>query len=202
MTNDMNTENNNEYKTPDNKPSWTDGSSNTLKFLAMCLSAFLGGFLAIFALGGVLSLGHKNLHKIQHQKHYTQEQYKADRIFDEEFKKMQSQLDKEFELYSPRPPMPITMPKALQKVVQLEENPNNYKVYIDLKKFDNNEKNVNVTVKTHSIKIDGKTATKDEYHQSSFSYMQDIPLVQKIETSEVKKERIGNMYVITLPFED
>ena len=205
MSDNMNDSNTNNYQPTENRGNWTDGNCNTLRFLANCLSAFLGGFLAIFALGGILTHGHKNLHKVQNipYTNYQQEANFTSSFFNEkDFRNIEREINKDFELLSPRPAMPFPFTPKMDKIVSFEENPNNYKIYINLKKFNNDEKNININIKNHSIKIDGKISSKDENSQSSFSYMQDIPLRQKIETDAVKKEKIGNTYVITLPFDD
>ena len=95
---------------------------------------------------------------------------------------------------------PITTPKF--HIVNIEENNDNYKITIDLKQFHDDEKNVMVDVKPNYVKISGKASVKTEKEQSSFSYFQEIPLTKKIELEDIKKEKIGNNYIITIPFED
>ena len=166
MSENFNNENQNEnYTTPEQKPNWTDGNQNTLKFLAMCLSALLGGFLAIFALGGIMSLEDK---KMQERHPFKTSKYNYNKVaYDNYMKTFEDDFDKEFQRnidymnQKQHMPRPHKMPKTLR----FEQNSDNYKLYINLRKFNNDEKNIKLTIKPNSIKIDGKAETKKEKSQ-------------------------------------
>lgn len=189
MTDNFNEEN----KEPETKPHWSAGSDKTLKFLAVCLSAFLGGFLAVFAMSGILAISHKSAHKPYHPMPPVAPINLADERFFEG-------MNDDFEIPDSKPPMPV--PNKMQRIVNIEETPDSYKVYVNLKKFNNDEKNIKVNVKPHSIKISGNTSINNKNEQSSFSYSQELTLSRKIDVEEVSKERIGSRYVITLPVEE
>ena len=195
--------NNNEYseQNPSNssrKNSWTDGNSEMIRMLSIALSSFLGAFLAMALLGRMIfqdNMIPKTLNQPADVKMSSSNNMSS---FDED--EMFREINRDFELMAPKFITPIAVPKF--HVVKLEENSDNYKVIIDLKQFHDNEKNVVVDVKPNSVKISGKAAMKSENAQSSFSYFQEMPLYKKVDVDDVKKEKIGNNYVITLPFED
>ncbi len=171
---------------PNNKK-WNDGNSKTLKLIAICLSAFLGGFIAIFTLSALLSAAYKPI-----LYHIT-----PPSIPKEYMKELDDILENDFDfLKPPRTKLPT------QPIVNVEENAQNYKLYINLKKFDNNENNLKIEAKPYLIKITGKADIKKENEQSSFSYFKEFSLNRKIDTDKIQKERIGNNYVITLPIDD
>ncbi len=191
------TEQTQEIKTT--KPSWADGNSEILKFLTIALSSFLGTFMALILLGkALLTPTHLIPPHPHHIKHMKNNHYQETNIFDDE--ELFKDINKDFELMTPKMFAPITTPKF--HIVNIEENNDNYKITIDLKQFHDDEKNVMVDVKPNYVKISGKASVKTEKEQSSFSYFQEIPLTKKIELEDIKKEKIGNNYIITIPFED
>ena len=194
---DNNENNNYPEQNPNNemkKTSWTDGNSEMIRMLTVALSSFLGAFLAIALLGKTLF---KDVPPPPPQYIHNEAQ-RPIKIYDAE--EMFKEINRDFELMSPKFITPISTPKI--QVVKLEETKDSYKLTIDLKQFHDNEKNVKIDVKPNSIKISGKSAMKTENAQSSFSYYQELPLIKKVDTEDVKKEKIGNDYIITLPFED
>ena len=177
-----------------NKSSWSDGNSEMIKILTVALSSFLGAFLAIALLGKMLVNEPSQTSPQQTQ----QNTGTTTNEFDED--DWLKEINRDFELMSPRMVMPIATHKL--NIVKFEENDNSYKITINLSKFHDNEKNVIVDVKPHSVKISGKASTKSDKEQSSFSYMQEMPLYKKVDVDDVKKEKVGNNYIITIPFED
>lgn len=180
------------------KTSWMDGNSNMIKFLLVALSSFLGAFLAMALLGrmlfnnDVMSPNPFSPYQMSHQSQNVNENVDENEMF--------RQIDRDFEMMNSRFLVPISTPKI--NVVKFEENNDAYKIIIDLKQFHDDEKNVMVDVKPKMVKISGKAAMKTENAQSSFSYFQEMPLTKKVDIEDVKKEKIGNNYVITIPFED
>lgn len=189
MTDNFNDEN----KDLHHKPHWTDGNNKTLKFFAICLSAFLGGFLAVFAVSGIMMLTDQN----QTPHYRPMPPVMPINLTDEKFF---DNINDDFELPDEKPPIP---PQHKPKhIVNVEETPNSYKVYINLRKFNNDEKNINVNVKPHSIKVSGNATVNNKNEQSSFSYSQELTLSRKVDIEKVSKEKIGNRYVITLPIKE
>ncbi len=180
------------------RTSWTDGNSEMIRILTVALSSFLGTFLAIALLGKTMFQDYKNMSLPEGRPPVSQNAMNYSDTFDEN--EMFKQLNRDFEMMTPKFITPIVTPKF--HVVKLEENNDSYKITIDLKQFHDDEKNVIVDVKPHAVKISGKAVMKSDNAQSSFSYFQEMPLSKKVEVDDVKKEKIGNNYIITIPFED
>ncbi len=183
---------NEEHHEQEIKPHWTEGNNKTLKFLAVCLSAFLGGFLAVFALSGIIAIAHKNAHPFYPPMPPISINFDEDKFF--------SRMNEEFDIPAAKPVLPDT--DRVNRIVNIEETPDSYKVYVNLKKFNNDEKNIDVKVKPHSIKISGNAKVDNKNEQSSFSYAQELSLSRKVDVDDVTKKRVGNRYVITLPLEN
>ncbi len=202
MTDNFNEEN----KEPEKKSHWTKGNDKTLKFIAVCLCAFLGGFVAVLALGGIMTIPHKNApmppHPFDapappmHHRHHHHPAPPAKHAQAPVF------LEEDDFFVIPQPKQPVPPHKKVKGIVNIDETPQHYKVFIDLKNFNNDEKNVSVTVKPHLIKISGKAEVKKGKEQSYFSYSQELTLQRKVDVDDVTKEKIGKHYVITLPIEN
>lgn len=83
--------------------------------------------------------------------------------------------------------------------LKTSETPNEYKIEIDLKPFDKNEKNVNVKIKGNTVKISAGYKTKDKTNYNSSQFYQSITLPSKIDASAIKKEKQGDLLIITIP---
>lgn len=93
------------------------------------------------------------------------------------------------------------MAKNPVKIKPLKNN-EGYQICINLKPFDNNEKNINIDIKQNRVNISGQSNKVDENNESEFSFSQSFILPETIDVSKVKKERKGHKYIITLPFEN
>ena len=93
------------------------------------------------------------------------------------------------------------MAKNPVKIKPLKDN-EGYKICINLKPFDDNEKNIKVDIKPNRVNISGQSGKVDKNNESEFSFAQSFILPETINVSKVKKERKGHKYIIILPFED
>ena len=86
--------------------------------------------------------------------------------------------------------------------VKIEQKENEVIITVDLKRFDNDENNVNVVIEDNGIKIDGrvKKEKKGEYSESSF--VQSVKFPNKFDTEKVSRTKKGNRLIIKLPFEN
>lgn len=208
MNDNMNNEN--EYETEKEslnspeKSSWVEGSGNTLKFLTICLSAFLGGFLAIFALSGIMYYGHSKSYSSNPNPFSTQSVAFDEFFVEKEMEKVASKLTKDFFKVSPEQMEGAyeSKPRNFQPVVDFQEIQGAYKVIVNLKNFNNDEKNLKLDISSDEFEIDGKYSVNSEKGQSTFKYSQSMSLAKPIDVSAVTKEKIGDKYVITLPFKN
>lgn len=74
-----------------------------------------------------------------------------------------------------------------------------YKITIDLKPFNNDEKNVNVKINGRKVLISAKYSSKAKKDFSSAQFSQVLVFPEKIHPQYVKKQKQGNLLVITIP---
>lgn len=83
--------------------------------------------------------------------------------------------------------------------LKTEETKDNYKISVDLKPFNNDEKNVDVKTHGRTVSISAEYKSNDKQNFSSSQFHQTLTLPSKIKTNEIKKEKQGDYLVITLP---
>ena len=181
------------------KRDWAEGNIKTIKFLTVCLCAFLGGLAGVYIVDKTVPITprHRFPHEIQ-RPHFA-ERY--------DFNDMQSALENPPE-FNPefnrefKGKKPIAKAPFGNSTANLEELPDAYKLYINLRRFNNDEKNVKVDITKHSIKISGKFESNTKGEQSSFVYKNDLILPREIEVDKVKKELVHNKLIYTMPVDD
>lgn len=210
----MTEENNNQEIQPQNeeKRHWTAGSEQTLKWLLIWAAAFLGGFLAVMLVNTYTPFNQQLPPPRHHweDEPFSYERFSAENDFRElhpefehgnfEHKKHNGERPGKNKKYLPNA-NPIGH-APFYSVANIEELPDKYKITVNLRKFNNDEKNVKVDIKPHLIKISGNVVTNTKEEQSSFSYSKSLTLSKKIDTDDVKKEVMGSKLIITAPFED
>ena len=93
-------------------------------------------------------------------------------------------------------------PKLAPMLVSLTKEPEEYKIIVDLRPLDNNENNVNVKLEGNVVTVSGEVEKKEEHREDIMSFSQSYYLDEKIEADKMTKERKGDNYIITIPFED
>ena len=83
-----------------------------------------------------------------------------------------------------------------------DDKQNAYKIVVDLKPFDNNPENINVSIDDKKIDITGEAEKVKNHSENIFSISQSFMFPEKIDTDEITKEKSGNKYIITLPIDD
>ena len=91
--------------------------------------------------------------------------------------------------------------KEIQKYIKVERNPHNYKIFIDLKPFDNNEKNIEVTTEGNSLTINAAGENKKHGRNEIVRISQTYSFNEDVELDKINKIREGNEYVIVIPIE-
>jgi len=81
-------------------------------------------------------------------------------------------------------------------------NEDEYKIIIDLSKFDNNPENINIDIDDNRVNVFGKSIVKKGGNTTNYSFEQHFVLPHDINETFVTKEKKGNKYIITLPFEN
>ena len=148
--------------------------SPLLKYSILVLTAFLAIFAATYI---VVDL---NMHRLG---------YMPFIVTMEEAQKM---FDKEADFIEKNSPAPV----------KIEQKENEAVVTVDLKHFDNDEKNINVVIEDNGIKIEGKVKKENNGEFSESSFVQNVKFPNKFDTKKVVKTKKGNKLIIKLPFED
>ena len=94
------------------------------------------------------------------------------------------------------------VPKMRPMLVNLVKEASEYKIIVDLKPLDNNEKGVNVNIDDSILTISGEMDKKDHGNERIIKFSQSYYLDQKLETEKMTKEKKGDKYIITIPFEE
>ena len=85
-------------------------------------------------------------------------------------------------------------------VIHLEQAKDFYKVYIDLRAFDNNENNVQVTTNGSILTINGRSIRKSKNNEQISEFQQQYMFGNNVRLSDLTKETSGHYYIITIPF--
>lgn len=93
----------------------------------------------------------------------------------------------------------IRAEEKADKLVHIEKGINAYKVIVNLKAFDNNEKNVETSVNGNSLTVTaaGVNPKKDDVIRISETY----DFGNNVDLKELTKQREGDKYIITIPID-
>ena len=94
------------------------------------------------------------------------------------------------------------VPKMSPMLVNLVKEPNEYKVIVDLKSLGDDEKNVDVKLDNNMVTISGDMQKKELKGEKIMNFSQSFYLDEKLIPNKIIKERKGNKYIVTIPFED
>ena len=152
------------------------------KIVGICLLIFLGGFCAFYVL---IDWHLKTLFMPQYPTYFNNINSQIERDFNKINKEINEQ-EKSFQKHN-------------GKVIFIEQNEDEYKITIDLKKFDNNEQNLNIKVLGNMLSINGRTIKKSNHHEQISEFQQSYLFGSEVKLEELTKNRVGNSYIITIP---
>lgn len=84
--------------------------------------------------------------------------------------------------------------------VKIESKSDKYVITINLKSFDDDPDNLDITIAESGIKISGKVIKNDNNQVRENSFYQSVMFPQKINEDKASQEHKGNKLIITLPF--
>ena len=93
-------------------------------------------------------------------------------------------------------------PKMRPMLVNLVKEANEYKVIVDLKPFDGDENGIGVNVEDKVLTVSGELDKKYHGNEKIIRFTQAYYLDDDLKTNEMTKEKKGDKYIITIPFED
>lgn len=156
-----------------------------LKIGAIILTSFIVAFLAFYIALEMM------MRKISDPMYNVKRIEKMMKTQEEAFRKFDERMDiNPFE------------PKMPPRIVNLVKENSEYKVIVDLKPLEGNENGVDVNIKDNVISIKGELDKKTDGREKIISFAQSYYLDEKLETDKIIKEKKGDKYIITIPFED
>ena len=158
-----------------------ENKHHLLKVIGVIIATFLGAFLAFYF---AVDLTLNRMFNPEYQIRKMEKTMNNIQKFDE--KMMESPF----------------VPKMLPMLVNLVKEPNEYKVIVDLKSLGDDEKNVDVKLDNNMVTISGDMQKKELRGEKIMNFSQSFYLDEKLIPNKIVKERKGNKYIVTIPFED
>lgn len=84
-------------------------------------------------------------------------------------------------------------------VIHLEQAKDYYKIFIDLRAFDNNENNVQVSTNGNILTINGRSIRKSKNNEQISEFQQSYMFGNNVKLGDLTKETNGSFYIITIP---
>ncbi len=94
------------------------------------------------------------------------------------------------------------LPKTRPMLVNLVKENDEYKIIVDLKPLDGNENRVNVKIKDNIISVNGELDRQTHRGEEILNFSQAYYLDENLQTDKMTKEKKGDKYIITIPFND
>lgn len=158
-----------------------ENKHHLLKVIGVIIATFLGAFLAFYL---AVDLTLNRMFNPEYQIRKMERTMNNIQKFDE--KMMESPF----------------VPKMSPMLVNLVKEPNEYKIIVDLKSLGDDEKNVDVKLDNNIVTISGDMQKKELRGEKIMNFSQSFYLDEKLIPNKIVKERKGNKYIVTIPFED
>lgn len=89
--------------------------------------------------------------------------------------------------------------RKAENFIRVEKNADNYKVIIDLRPFDNDEKNVEVITNGNVLTVTAAGESKKHGHEMITRVSQNFMFDENVDLSKINKIREGSEYIIFIP---
>ena len=155
-----------------------------LRIGAIALITFIVAFLAFYIVMEIM------IHRI------TDPIYQAKRI-----EKTIQKQDRNIERFIEKDMESPFVPKMRPMMVNLVKEPSEYKVIVDLIPLDGNEKNISINIQGDELTISGNMDKKIRGTEKIINFTQTYFLDEKLEESKITREKKGDKYIVTIPFE-
>ena len=168
-----------------------------LRHVLTGLLVFLGSFLAFYAVADW------HFKRILDPSFYMRRMDKAVMQRERNFDKMERRALKQQEWIDKRTmKMQQKMAEQSSQFIHVEKADDAYKIVIDLRPFDNDEKNVEVKTDGNTVIINAAGEKTTRHKQEIVKYSQAFAFGEDVNTSEITKVREGDKYIITIPLDD
>ena len=84
-------------------------------------------------------------------------------------------------------------------IIHLEHGKNAYKIMVDLKAFDNNENNLNVSTESNVLTVSGRTVNKTSKKEQIMRFQQSYMFGDDVKLDGLQKNTDGRYMIITIP---
>ena len=154
-----------------------------LRICAIALISFIAAFLAFYIVMEIM------INRISSPAYQVKRIEKAIEKQDREFERfIDKRMENPFE------------PKMRPMMVNLVKEPNEYKIIIDLTQLDGNEEAIKVDVEGDELTVKGNIDKKIRGTEKIINFTQTYYLDENLDESKITKERKGDKYIITIPF--
>ena len=156
-----------------------------LKFISIVIATFLGAFLAFYFVVDI------TFNRITSTDYQIKKMEKMMRKQEKRFHKFEDKLmENPFE------------PKMAPMLINSEKRANDYIITVDLKPLGGNEKNLDVKLDNNVVTISGEMDKKERHGEKMINFSQAFYLDENLLPEKMTKEKKGNQYIITIPFEE
>ena len=157
------------------------------KYLGVVGATLLGSFLAFYFVADMTI------------KHLTDPVYQF-----RKFDRMMEQQAKDMDKMDRRMMREMGMPHfhKNKSMVMVDKDDDEYKIVVDLRAFDNNEKNVKFDLKNNMATISASIEKEKRHEDSIVEFSQSFYLSGNIDSKNIKKEKERNKYIITIPLRE
>lgn len=162
----------------DNKHKW-------LRIGAIVIITFIIAFLAFYLAMEVML------------KRLNDPMYNAKRI-----EKVLQKQEKDFKRIENRMIENPFEPTMRPMLVNLVKENDEYKIIVDLKPLEGSEKGIDVNINDNIISVSGEIESKSRIGERITNFSQSYYLDETLETDKITKEKKGDKYIITIPFDN
>ena len=157
-----------------------ENKHHLLKVIGVIIATFLGAFLAFYL---AVDLTLNRMFNPEYQIRKIEKSMNNIQKFDEKM------MENPF------------APKMSPMLVNLVKEANEYKVIIDLKPLGDDDKNVDVKLDNNIVTVSGDMEKKELGGEKLMNFSQSFYLDEKLLPNKIVKEKKGNKYIVTIPFE-
>ena len=157
-----------------------ENKHHLLKVIGVIIATFLGAFLAFYL---AVDLTLNRMFNPEYQIRKIEKSMNNIQKFDEKM------MENPF------------VPKMSPMLVNLVKEANEYKVIIDLKPLGDDDKNVDVKLDNNIVTVSGDMEKKELGGEKLMNFSQSFYLDEKLLPNKIVKEKKGNKYIVTSPFE-
>lgn len=156
-----------------------------IKIAVVMVVTFIAAFLAFYTALAI------TVNKLTNPNYYEKRMEKMIKNYEKDMQNFESKLeDNPF------------VPKSRPMLVNLVKEKNEYKVIVNLKPLEGNEKGVDVKIKNNIVSVNGELEKNTHRGEEIVSFSQSYYLDEELLTDKISKEKLDNKYIITIPFKD